>query len=81
MSPGEVAVCTKCYDEIVRARGKGGPLAGLRTNKMIAKHACEECDTEMSLYVEGGVAMVKCARCAPQGVPCDKCVPAAARDK
>lgn len=75
--PGKVTVCAKCYDEIVKARGTGGPLAGLRTNKMIARHVCEECNTEMSIYTEQDVLMVKCARCAPEGIACDRCVPPA----
>jgi len=74
-SPGEATVCARCYDEIVNARGTGGPLAGLRTNKLISKHACEDCRTEMSIYTEKDVLMIRCAKCAPKGVACDRCVP------
>ena len=78
-APGEVTVCSKCYDEIVKAKGhggpRGGPTAGLRTN-LIVKHACEECKTEMSLYYdEQGELMVRCPKCAPEGVACDLCRP------
>ena len=73
--PGQTTVCAKCYDEIVKARGTGGPLAGLRTNKTFVKHACEDCSTEMSIYTDQNVLMVKCGKCAPEGVPCDRCVP------
>ena len=76
-APGDTTVCALCYDEIVKARSTGGPLAGLRTNKMVARHACTECQTEMSIYVEQGELMVRCDKCAPEGVPCDRCVPPA----
>ena len=75
--PGQTTVCAKCYDEIVKARSTGGPRGGLRTNKMIARHACEECRTEMSIYAEQDLLMIKCAKCAPEGVPCDRCRPPA----
>jgi len=70
--PGEVVVCSKCYDQIRKARSTGGPRGGLATNRTITTHMCEECKTEMSIYSETGVLMIKCAKCAPEGVPCDK---------
>ena len=76
-SPFQATVCAKCYDEIVKARGTGGPLGGLRTNKMIAKSACEDCKTEMSTYTKQDVLMVKCSKCAPRGIACDRCLPPA----
>ena len=74
-SPGPTTVCGRCYDEIVKARSGGGPLGGLRTNKMISKHACEDCKTEMSIYTEQDVLMVRCPKCAPKGIACDRCIP------
>ncbi len=73
--PGEVAVWSKCYDQIRKVRSTGGPRAGLATNRTITTHRCEECRTEMSIYTENGVLMVKCATCAPEGVRCDRCLP------
>ena len=73
--PGQTVVCTKCYDQIHKARRHGGPTGGLATNRMITTHMCEECKTTMSIYTEDGVLMVKCANCAPTGLPCDKCLP------
>ena len=73
--PGQTVVCSKCYDQIRKARSRGGPTGGLATNRMITTHMCEECKTKMSIYTEDGVLMVKCAKCAPEGLPCDKCVP------
>ena len=80
-SPDQVTVCAKCYDEIVKARSTGGPLGGLRTNKMISKHACEDCKTEMSIYTEPGALMVRCPKCAPKGIACDRCLPPAGEAK
>ena len=73
--PGHAVVCSKCYDQIRKARSTGGPRGGLATNRMITTHMCEDCKTKMSIYTEDGVIMVKCAKCAPAGLPCDKCVP------
>lgn len=73
--PGQVVVCSKCYDQIRKARSTGGPRGGLATNRMISTHMCEECKTEMSIYSQDAVLMVRCAKCAPEGVPCDKCLP------
>lgn len=74
-----VTVCATCYDEIVKARGSGGPRGGLATNRLVTKHACDDCQSEMSIYTEQGVLMVKCSRCAPEGLPCDRCAPPAAQ--
>lgn len=75
---GQVAVCTKCYDLIRKARSTGGPRGGLATNRTITTHMCEECNDEMTIYEKNGVLMVRCATCAPEGVDCDRCVPKAA---
>ena len=72
---GKVSVCTKCYDQIRKARGTGGPRGGLATNRTITTHVCEECKSETTIYAKDGVLMVRCATCAPEGVECDLCVP------
>lgn len=72
--PGQVVVCSKCYDDIRKARSSGGPRGGL-ANRMITTHRCEDCKTDMSIYEQDGVLMVRCATCAPAGLPCDKCLP------
>ena len=72
---GQVSVCTKCYDQIRKARSTGGPRGGLATNRTITTHMCEECNDEMTIYEKDGVLMVRCATCAPEGVPCDRCSP------
>ena len=73
--PGMTVVCKDCYDQVQKARSTGGPRGGLATNRTISTHMCPCCKTEMSIYVENGVAKVKCGGCAPEGVACDKCLP------
>lgn len=72
---GQVSVCTKCYDQIRKARSTGGPRGGLATNRTIITHMCEDCKDEMTIYEKDGVLKVRCATCAPEGVDCDRCVP------
>ena len=72
---GQVSVCTKCYDQIRKARSTGGPRGGLATNRTITTHTCEDCKNEMTIYEKDGVMMVRCATCAPEGVDCDRCLP------
>lgn len=72
----QFAVCSKCFDEIQKVRSTGGPRGGLTTNRKIRVHMCEECKTEMSIYSDqDGALIVKCSKCAPTGLPCDKCRP------
>ena len=73
--PGQVSVCTKCYDQITKVRGSGGPRGGLATNRTIVTHQCTECKSEMTIYTEAGVLKVRCPACAPEGVECDRCTP------
>lgn len=75
---GQVSVCTKCYDQIRKARSTGGPRGGLATNRTVTTHMCEECKSDMTIYEKDGVLKVRCASCAPEGVDCDRCVPKAA---
>ncbi len=72
---GHVIGCKMCYDEAVRVR-ETHPKAGAATrDRIIKKHMCPDCKTEMVLYNEGDTPMIKCAHCAPEGVPCSKCMP------
>lgn len=67
--------CRLCYNEVktVMERLKGPNLGTPRTVKI---HKCPDCRAEMKIYVnDDGVAMVKCPKCAPEGMPCDKCLP------
>ena len=71
-----VVVCQQCYDMAVRHRDafKGGKGFGAEY-KTVTKHQCAECQGEISLYVENDTPMIKCQRCAPEGIACDRCLP------
>ncbi len=69
---GQPVRCQSCYDQtrIVRnERVKGVSY------RVVRKHMCKDCDTEAVLYAQDGRMMIKCAGCAPEGIPCDKCLP------
>ena len=64
--------CRLCYDEMVRVR-TGSPKH--RRYKMIERHRCAECMTELAFFAdEYGKLRIRCARCAPEGKPCDRCI-------
>lgn len=71
----QMAVCTKCYDQIKTVRdSRGGRFASTGTHT-VTTHMCGECKDEMTVYEKDGVLMVRCATCAPEGLDCDRCVP------
>lgn len=73
-APGTTIVCKQCYTQIETVRSvPGSRWSG--ADRVIKKHQCPDCKTEMSIYSEDGVLKVKCAHCAPAGVTCDKCLP------
>ncbi len=73
--PGTTVVCQECYDQIQKVRHTSGSRWNSGYDQLHAVHQCASCRTEMSVYTEGGVTKVKCAKCAPSGVACDLCVP------
>lgn len=65
--------CRLCYDEMVRVV-RGPPK--YRRNKFIKRHRCADCMTEVAFYADNdGRVTIRCARCAPEGKPCDQCLP------
>ena len=72
--PGTLVVCQECYDEVAKVRRRAGHRGRAYTQN-VSVHQCPQCQTEMSIYTENGVLMVKCAKCAPEGLACDKCLP------
>ncbi|MGD9789181.1 MAG: hypothetical protein AB7Q00_07130 [Phycisphaerales bacterium] len=72
--PGTRVVCKECYDEVAKVRRRSGHRGPSYTQN-VAVHQCESCKSEMTIYSENGVLMVRCPVCAPEGVPCDKCLP------
>lgn len=72
--PGTKILCQKCYDEISAVRQQA-PRSDTQFNVVVRTHQCPDCKSEMSIYREKGVLMVKCPRCAPKGLACDRCLP------
>lgn len=68
-------VCKECYDEIYKVQHSTGPRSATSYTQTHTKHECPSCKTEMSIYTENGVTTVRCAKCAPEGLACDKCLP------
>ncbi|HLQ38395.1 MAG TPA: hypothetical protein VK348_11375 [Planctomycetota bacterium] len=74
--PGTTVMCRECYDEVTTVRRNYPATHGNETRtETIRTHHCPACKTDVSIYVENGVLMVKCVGCAPDGVACDKCLP------
>lgn len=71
--PPKVAVCKSCYDQIIRARASY--RRGEMPTRAVHKHMCPDCASELTLRDEAGVLTAHCARCAPEGVACDLCIP------
>ncbi len=67
--------CQLCYDEARRVLSyhRGGPRAG--GYKTIKMHQCPDCRSEVTTYMQDGQPMIRCPRCAPEGVACDRCLP------
>lgn len=72
--PDTKIMCQKCYDVVSTERHRP-PRSGTPWNVVIRTHQCTDCKNEMSIYRENGVLIVKCPQCAPQGLPCDRCLP------
>ena len=65
--------CRLCYDEMVRVLA-GGPKN--RHYKVVTRHQCPECMTDVIFYMgDDDRLMIRCAKRAPEGVPCDRCIP------
>lgn len=70
-----VIVCKMCYDEAKTIRQEYAKGAQWSSNQVIKKHMCPDCQVEMTTYTQDGKPMIKCAKCAPEGMACDKCSP------
>jgi hypothetical protein len=67
--------CQKCYDEVKRVRKAAAGGQKWRKTQVIRKHKCSDCKAEMSTYTVDGQPMIKCPKCAPEGMACDRCLP------
>lgn len=77
--PGQVSVCSKCYDQVRTVQDRQGRRFGPTVTRTITTHMCEDCKNEMTIYAVDGVLKVRCPTCAPEGVDCDRCVPKEAK--
>ncbi len=78
VAEGQSLQCQLCYDESMQIlRDYGGPKGNPLGNRFatIRKHECPDCRTQVKFYSQAGRPMIKCARCAPAGLPCDRCLP------
>lgn len=74
-----MTVCRECYDQAVRVWNTGR-YAGARwthapSQRVRVEHQCASCKSTMVVHTEDGRWMIRCPTCAPDGVPCDKCLP------
>ena len=69
---GKKTICRLCYDEIqkVPPHPRYAPMG-----TTIRRMRCEECNSDSSIYMEGSVMKIRCSKCAPEGMNCDKCLP------
>jgi hypothetical protein len=72
---GTAIGCKECYDEVYKTTHSTGSRWGTSYQQTHSRHECASCKTEISIYSEDGVLKVKCAKCAPEGLACDKCLP------
>ena len=64
--------CQACYDQAQLVRNNN--VKGV-SYRVIKKHMCKDCKTEVVLYAKDGKPMIMCSKCAPEGMCCDKCRP------
>ncbi|MFA6043723.1 MAG: hypothetical protein WC718_01955 [Phycisphaerales bacterium] len=74
-APDSKVVCKECYNEIYKVTHSTEYLRGATYQEAHTRHVCPDCKTEMSIYTENGVTKLKCGKCAPESLACDKCLP------
>jgi len=70
-----VIACQMCYDEAKTTDQQYGKSASFPATHIIHQHKCESCNAEVTVYTQDGRPMIKCPKCAPNGVACDLCAP------
>lgn len=66
--------CRECFDAVATALEQH-PVASAAENRVLREYICPCCNTEMAVYIENGVHMVRCGGCAKDGVAWDACHP------
>lgn len=73
-APSTTPVCRECFDAVTAALEQH-PIASAAENRVLREYTCPCCNTEMAVYIEGGVHMVRCGGCAKDGVAWNACHP------
>lgn len=77
----KVTVCRECYDQAVSvwtrsSTGYGGKIwRHVPSERVRVEHQCDSCKSTMVVHTDDGRWTLKCPTCAPEGIPCDKCMP------
>lgn len=80
-SETNASVCRECYDQAVKTwdhsvYGYAGRRWGyVPSTRVYVEHLCASCNSTMVVHTDDGHWTIKCPTCAPEGVPCDKCLP------
>ncbi|GMU23833.1 MAG: hypothetical protein AMXMBFR13_39110 [Phycisphaerae bacterium] len=72
-SEGHVMACQMCYDEAKVTQEEF--VKGVFRDRVIKEHMCPGCKAEVSTRIQDGRPVIKCEKCAPAGVECDRCLP------
>lgn len=67
-------VCRECFEAVTAAREQH-PVAAATEDRVLREYTCPCCKTDMAVYIEGGVHMVRCGGCAKDGVAWNACHP------
>lgn len=74
-------VCRECCEQAVRVWGRsvygyaGGRWSCVPSTRVHAERRCASCDSTTVVHADDGRWAIACPACAPEGVPCDKCLP------
>ena len=78
-SEPKMTVCRECYDEAVRVwdtnRYVGARWSHAPSWRPRGENQCAYCKATMVVHTEDGRWTIQCPTCAPEGVPCDRCLP------
>lgn len=78
-APGTTPVCRECYEQALRVwdtgRYSGKRWHQVPQSRVRVEHQCASCKATMAVHTEDGQWTIHCPTCAPEGVPCDRCMP------
>jgi hypothetical protein len=71
--PVQEIYCKKCFEEVKKARKAHSKGSQWSSGQVVRQQACPDCQSEMTIEMVEGKLVMKCAKCAPDGVYCDQC--------